>query len=216
MECLRFKAGAAFPYNAGRKLISLAGFLLLFAGTAFFIPAVSAQTIRVDATPDHATNSFRPTETLGAAVDRIPLAATDKIFTEPVLKQLLSAGWQTITYRQNTELYVEAWHWNPKGKWSESGDKGYFVGDSTPTELIRHSFGYPLPHQGFSRPDGTGYSRLTDGDADTYWKSNPYLSKAFTGEDDGLHPQWVVVDLVTLQDVNAIRINWTDPFARRY
>ena len=90
------------------------------------------------------------------------------------------------------------------------------MGDSTPTEFIRHSFGYPLPHQGFSRPDGTGYSRLTDGDPNTYWKSNPYLSKAFTGEDDSLHPQWVVVDLATPQDISAIRIHWTDPYARRY
>jgi F5/8 type C domain len=176
----------------------------------------SAQTIRVDITPEHATNTIRPTEALGAAIDRIPLAATDKIFTEPMIKQILSSGWQTITYRQNTELYVEAWHWNPKGKWSDAGEKGYFVGDSTPTEFIRHSFGYPLPHQGFSRPDGNGYSRLTDGDTETYWKSNPYLTKAFTGEDDSAHPQWVVVDLATPQDVNAIRINWTDPYARQY
>ena len=175
-----------------------------------------AQTIRVDTTPEHATNTFRPTESLGAAVDRISLAATDKIFTEPMIKRILSSGWQTLTYRQNTELYVEAWHWNAKGKWSDSGEKGYFVGDSTPTEFIRHSFGYPLPHQGFSRPDGTGYSRLTDGDTETYWKSNPYLSKTYTGEDDSLHPQWVVVDLATPQDVNAIRIHWTDPYARQY
>jgi hypothetical protein len=122
-------------------------------------------------------------------------------------KQILSAGWQTVTYRQNTDLYVEAWHW-----WSEAGDNGYFVGDSTPTEFIRHTFGYPLPHAGFSRPDGTSYSRLTDGDPNTYWKSNPYLSKTFTGEDDSLHPQWVVVDLARLQGINAIRIHWTDPF----
>ena len=176
----------------------------------------SAQTIRVDTTPEHVTNTFRPTEALGAGVDRIPLASTDKVFAEPVLKQILSAGWQTVTYRQNTELYVEAWHWNPKGKWSEAGEKGYFVGDATPTEFIRHSFGYPLPHQGFSRPDGTGYSRLTDGDTETYWKSNPYLSKAFTGEDDSLHPQWVVVDLAKPQDINAIRIHWADPYARQY
>ena len=187
--------------------------LLILAGC---VRTPWAQTIRVDITPDHVRNTFRPTETFGAGVDRIPLAATDKIFTEPMIKQILSAGWQTVTYRQNTELYVEAWHWNPKGKWSEAGDKGYFVGDSTPTEFIRHSFGYPLPHAGFSRPDGTSYSRLTDGDPNTYWKSNPYLSKAFTGEDDRLHPQWVVVDLATLQDINAIRIHWTDPYARHY
>lgn len=183
---------------------------------ALLLPQASPQTVRVDITPSHVTNTFRPTQALGAGVDRIPLAATDKIFTEPTIKRLLEAGWQTVTYRQNTELYVEAWHWNPKGKWSESGDKGYFVGDGAPTEFIRHSFGYPLPHDGFSRADGTSYSRLTDGDTNTYWKSNPYLSKAFTGEDDSLHPQWVVVDLATLQDVNAIRIDWTDPYARRY
>lgn len=181
-----------------------------------FVAEVTGQTVRVDITPEHLKNTFRPTEALGAGVDRIPLAATDKIFTEPMIKQILSAGWQTVTYRQNTELYVEAWHWNPKGKWSESGEKGYFVGDATPNEFIRHSFGYPLPHAGFSRPDGTGYSRLTDGDANTYWKSNPYLSKAFTGEDDSLHPQWVVADLATPQDINAIRIHWIDPYARQY
>jgi hypothetical protein len=191
----------------------LAPLILILAAT--FLEA-SPQTIRVDITPGHVANTFRPTETLGAGIDRIPLAATDKIFTDPMVKRLLSAGWQTVTYRQNTELYVEAWHWNPKGKWSESGDKGYFVGDSAPTEFIRHSFGYPLPHAGFSRPDGPSYSRLTDGDPNTYWKSNPYLSKAFTGEDDSLHPQWVVVDLATLQEINAIRIHWTDPYARHY
>src|SRR5262249_54538115 len=111
---------------------------------ATFAHELKAQTVRVDITPDHVVNSFRPTETLGAGVDRIPRAATDKVFSEPMIKQLLSAGWQTVTYRQNTELYVEAWHWNPQGKWSTSGNQGYFVGNATPTEFIRHSQGYPL------------------------------------------------------------------------
>jgi len=176
----------------------------------------AAQTVRVDATPGHSTNRFKPTEALGAGVDRIPLAATDKIFNGPALKQILSAGWQTVTYRQNTELYVEAWHWNPQGTWSEPGEKGYFVGDAKPAGFIRHSFGYPLPHAGFSQPDGHGYSRLTDGDVSTYWKSNPYLTKAYTGEDDTAHPQWVVVDLAGLQEISAIQIDWADPYARRY
>ena len=210
------EARSSFPAFDMTKVIRVVPFLLAFIAGSIFAPHARTQTIRVDITPDRVTNTFRPTEALGGAVDRIPLAATDKIFTEPMIKRILSAGWQTVTYRQNTELYVEAWHWNPKGKWTESDDKGYFVGDSTPTDFIRHSFGYPLPHQGFSRPDGTGYSRLTDGDTDTYWKSNPYLSKPFTGEEESLHPQWVVVDLAKPQDVNAIRIDWTDPYARRY
>jgi len=189
--------------------LALAAFLL-----SSILPALHAQTIRIDIS--HPVNSFRPTEALGAGVDRIPLAATDKIFTEPILKQILSTGWQTVTYRQNTELYVEAWHWNPKGTWSAAGEKGYFVGDANPTEFIRHSFGYPLPHAGYSQPDGRGYSRLTDGDTNTYWKSNPYLTKAYTGEDDSLHPQWVIVDLATSQQISAIRIAWADPYAKKY
>ena len=187
---------------------------LLILLASCILPALHAQTVRVDIS--HPVNSFRPTEALGAGVDRIPLAATDKVFTEPVLKQILSTGWQTVTYRQNTELYVEAWHWNPKGTWSAPGNQGYFVGDANPTEFIRHSFGYPLPHAGFTEPDGQGYSRLTDGDPNTYWKSNPYLTKAYTGEDDSLHPQWVVVDMATPQDINAIRIAWADPYATKY
>ena len=75
-----------------------------------------AQTIQVDIRPGHSTNTFKPTEALGAGVDRIPLAATDKIFTEPVLKQILSTGWQTVSYRQNTELYVEACTGTPKAR----------------------------------------------------------------------------------------------------
>lgn len=184
-----------------------------------FLPLLSyAQTIRVDAI--HETNHFRPSSALGAGVDRLPFGATDKLLSPVVLKQVLEAGWQTVTYRQNTELHVEAWHWNPHGTWSDpAGNKGYFTGDATPSEMIRHSYGYPLPHRGFTRNDGTerdGYSRLTDGDASTYWKSNPYLTKAFTGEVDSLHPQWVIVDLGSKQDVNAIRIAWGEPYARTY
>jgi len=178
-----------------------------------------AQTIRVDITSNHSGKSFVPTAALGAGIDRIPTAATDKVFTEPVIKQVLSAGWQPLSYRQNTELFVEAWHWNPRGTWSDSSGKGYFVGDANPTEFIRHSFGYFLPRRGFTRNDGTdrdGYSRMTDGDENTYWKSNPYLTKAFTGEDDSMHPQWVIVDLANSHPVNAIRISWAEPYARHY
>ena len=98
--------------------------------------------------------------------------------------------------------------------------KGYFTGNATPTtDAIRHSYGYSLQHRGFTRNGGTefdGFSRLDDGDLNTYWKSNPYLTKTFTGEDDSLHPQWVVIDLGKKQDVNAIRIVWAEPYARVY
>jgi hypothetical protein len=180
--------------------------------------AAPAQTIRVDAAPDHVVQSFSPTATLGAGIDRIATAATDKLFDARVRDRVLEAGWQTVSYRQNTELHVEAWHWNPTGTWSDPAGNGYFTGSAEPAAPIRHSFGYLLPHRGFTRNDGTesGYSRLTDGDIDTYWKSNPYLTRRFTGEDDALHPQWVTLDLAAPREVSVLRIAWADPYARRY
>lgn len=189
----------------------------LFAGA--LMKPLAAQTIRVDVTPSHATNVIKPTEALGAGVDRLPYGAADKLFNEETMKQVLAAGWQTVTYRQNTELHIEAWHWNPEGSWSDPAGKGYFIGSAAPTQFLRHSYGYPLPHRGVTHDDGTdfvGYSRLTDGDLDTYWKSNPYLTKHFTGEDDSQHPQWVFMDLSARRPITAIRIAWAEPYAKRY
>src|SRR6202023_2113850 len=113
-----------------------------------FAPA-GAQTIRVDVTPSHAANTIVPTKALGAGIDRLPYGAADKLFTETTIQQVLSAGWQTLTYRQNTELHTEAWHWNPQGTWSDPAGKGYFTGNAMPgTEMIRHSYGDPLAHRG--------------------------------------------------------------------
>jgi len=75
--------------------------------------------IQVDTTPAHATNRFVPNQTLGAGIDRIPVEAIDKGLVPGTLDQVFASGWQPVTYRQNTELAVEAWHWNPKGTWSD-------------------------------------------------------------------------------------------------
>ncbi len=182
--------------------------------------SAGAQTVQVDITPSHVVNTFRPLHALGSTVDRIPSNATDVFFRPDQISQIQQAGWGVISYRQNTDLFVQAWHWNQKGKWSDPSGKGYFVGDATPRrEMIRHSYGYSLPHRGFTRNNGTefdGFSRLDDGDVNTYWKSNPYLTSKFTGEDDSSHPQWVVINLEKPEPVNAIRIAWAEPFARVY
>jgi hypothetical protein len=187
---------------------------------AAFASGAAAQSIRVDATPNHATNTVVPAKALGAGIDRLPFGAADKLFNEASIQQVLSAGWQTVTYRQNTELHIEAWRWNPQGSWSDPAGQGYFTGSAEPGgESIRHSYGYPLPHRGVTRDDGTDtsdYSRLTDGDPQSYWKSNPYLTEAFTRERDAKHPQWVFFDLTARADVTAIRIAWGEPYARRY
>src|ERR1700746_844042 len=112
---------------------------------SFLAVSAAAQTVHVDATPSHSTNTVKPTEALGAGIDRLPYGAADKLFLDDTIKQILSAGWQTVTYRQNTELHVEAWHWNPQGTWSDPAGKGYFTGSATPGEPILHSYGYLLP-----------------------------------------------------------------------
>jgi hypothetical protein len=199
--------------NRSQKASSLLSVVLAFPFSA------RCQTVTVDITPSHVVNKFSPLRALGSTVDRVPSNATDVFFRPDQIQKVLSAGWGVISYRQNTDLFVQAWHWNPKGTWSDPAGKGYFTGDSNPTEMIRHSYGYSLPHRGFTRNGGTefdGYSRLDDGDADSYWKSNPYLTRAFTGEDDSLHPQWVVIAFDQPESVNAIRIQWGDPYARDF
>jgi hypothetical protein len=197
----------------GRFLTAVAFSAVLLAANA-----AHAQKVTVDADPAHVANTFSPVRSLGAAIDRLRTGTPDHLLKEPLLHEILGAGWQSVTYRQNTELMVEAWHWNPAGKWSNADkQEGYFVGNAEPAaEMIHSSWAYPLPHRGFSRGDGNGWSRLTDGDPNSYWKSNPYLTKAFTGEDDSLHPQWVMIDLGTKIDLNAIRIAWADPYAKKY
>jgi hypothetical protein len=196
----------------------LAGICTLICVLFLAADALFAQSVTIDAAPSHVVNTFSPPHALGAAIDRLRTGLADHVLTDPLLKEILNAGWQTVTYRQNTELMVEAWHWNPNGTWSDSkSQQGYFVGNAEPTsEMIRHSWAAPLPHRGFSRGDGNGWSRLTDGDPKSYWKSNPYLTHAFTGEDDSLHPQWVMIDLGSKIDVNAIKIAWAEPYAKHY
>ena len=183
--------------------------ILLFPGVCF------SQTVRVDSTAGKAI-PFDPDKALGSSLDILSAKHFEKVFSPETIQQSLSAGWGPITYRQNTELSIGAWHWNPSGTWSDAEHQsGYFTGHADPAGEIRMSYGYPLPHRGNTRNNGAshGYSRLTDGDAATYWKSNPYLSSEFTGENDARHPQWMVIDFGTPQSIDAIRISWADPYA---
>ncbi len=181
--------------------------------------ATDAEVVRVHAAPDQVVNSFDPDEAFATSMDIQSRESIDKIYTPENVRVCLSAGWGPISYRLHTPETIDYWHWNPKGRWSdEANQRGYFVGSSELAEPIRDSFGYSLPHRGCTHNGGTerGYSRLTDGDPKTFWKSNPYLAKAFTREDDSLHPQWIIVDLGEYYDVNAIRIDWCEPRATEY
>jgi len=170
------------------SFIRIPGVSTLLLSCAIFttLAPVTAQTIHVDVTAGKAI-AFDPDKAMGTSMDILLAKDMDAVFSEPVKKASLSAGWGPITYRQNTELTYNAWHWNQSGKWSDEKHKsGYFVGDAEPKGVLHESYGYRLAHRGTTRTDSgqAEYSRMTDGDAASYWKSNPYLTSKFTGEPD--------------------------------
>lgn len=175
--------------------------------------AGEAGTIRVDATPSHLINTFDPDSALGSSIDVLSRTGIDKVYTPHIIQESLSAGWGPISYRNNSELRISAWHWTENGTWSDAAHKsGYFTGSSELKEPIKYILPYALPHRGFA----TSGDRPVPGPNLTYWKSNPYLTSKFTGESDSLHPQWVVVDLKAEKPVNAVRIQWENPYATNY
>lgn len=197
------------------KASSAAATLLLLAVSGRPVPAQVA-TVRVDATTDHAINSFDPDQAIGSSIDVLSRAGIDKVHSPHIIQEALSAGYGPLTYRNNTELRMAAWHWNENGAWSDPVHKsGYFTSSTELKEPIRYILAYALPHRGFTRGGG-GASRTMDAGGAAYWKSNPYLTSKFTGESDALHPQWVVLDLGAAKPVSAVRIAWASPYARTY
>jgi hypothetical protein len=175
--------------------------------------AASVATVHVDTNAQHVLNSFDPDRALGSSVDVLSRSGIDKVYTPHILQESLSAGWGPITYRNNTELRMAAWHWTENGSWSDPEHKsGYFTGSTELKEPTRYILAYALPHRGFS----TSGDRPAQGPNLTYWKSNPYLTSKFTKESDALHPQWVIIDLRAPKPVNAVRIAWENPFAKVY
>jgi hypothetical protein len=160
-----------------------------------------------------------PSETLGAGVDGHEQGECARMFTDKNIAEMRSAGFGRLTYRLRTELAGEVWHWNPRGTWSDPVyQRGYWISDDSLAEPINLSYGYRLPRRGntIDQANDDGYSRIVDGDDESFWKSNPYLDSHFTGEPDNAHPQWVVIDLGADKPVNSIRIRWGAPYAQQY
>jgi hypothetical protein len=176
-----------------------------------------AFTVTIDTT--RPANRFVPSQALGAGVDGHELGETVRQLSPANIAAMRSAGLRPLTYRLRTELAGEAWHWNPKGTWSDAvHHQGYWTSDSKPAKPIKLSYGYRLPRRGntIDQANDDGYSRIDDGDPRTFWKSNPYLDEHFTGEENSLHPQWVMIDLGESKPINGIRIDWAEPFAKKY
>jgi hypothetical protein len=194
-------------------------FIGFLAATAS--PAADERSFVVSATvtTDQCVNKRNPKQSLGGGVDGHERGECARMLSEKNLTEMLSAGLGPLTYRLRTELAGEVWHWNPRGSWSdESHHCGYWTSSSSITNPINLSYGYRLPRRGntIDQANDDGYSRISDGDENSFWKSNPYLEPYFTGENDGAHPQWIVIDLGGVRPVNSIRIQWGTPYARQF
>src|SRR5262249_11295774 len=124
--------------------------------TGFFLTAsVLAQspdlTVHIDTTPDHQINSFDPDSALGSSLDVLSRRDIDRVHTPHIVQEALSAGWGPLTYRNNSELRMAAWHWNPAGTWSDATHQSaYFTGSTELKVPIRYILSYALPHRGFA------------------------------------------------------------------
>ena len=210
--------GAFLERNWLRNTATILAALQLTVATSTF-GGEKPLVISAVVSADHPVNRLVPTEALGAGVDGHEKGECAQMFTDNNITEMLSAGLGPLTYRLRTELGSEAWHWNPRGTWSDPVHNcGYWTSDNSLGEPINVSYGYRLPRRGNTtdQANDDGYSRIADGDSNSFWKSNPYLDSHFTGESDDAHPQWVVIDLGAPKLVNAIRIHWGTPYATRY
>jgi hypothetical protein len=186
------------------------------SGRVFLVHAQTAPqdaTVHVDITPRHILNTIYPDTATGAWMDDLSKTQVDNLSKPETIQGIKKLGWGSITMRNNSELRLSAWHWNENGKWSDPASKsGYYAGSAELGEPIHYGYSYSLPHREFMT---SGDEPLVEG-PQSYWKSNPYLTSRFTGESDALHPQWVVIDMGVARAVDAIHIQWVNPYAVVY
>lgn len=193
--------------------------LALLTGPARTEPAPPPQgRVDIDLGRSGLRNHFIPGQALGAGIDGGGQGDSARLLTTHNARAMRSAGLKPLTYRLRTELGIEAWHWGPEGTWSDPAHaQGYWVSSDHPRHPIMTSWGYALPRRGdtIDQANNVGYSRLTDGDLTTFWKSNPYLDRSYTGE-AGFRAQWFIVELGAPTPVNAVEIDWGTPHAIAY
>ncbi len=182
-------------------------------------PATATQAVKVVIQSQAAPlRRFIPDEALGGTFDGHSAGEIAPLFAPANMAAMQGAGVKSISYRLRTELAIQCWHWNDRGAFSgPDGAAGYWVADPAPGAPLGVTHGYRLPRRGSSsdQADDDGYSRILDGNPATFWKSNPYLDRHFTGEPNDQHPQWIAVRLGDVAAVNALEITWREPYATR-
>lgn len=161
---------------------------------------------------------FSADQAFGASIDGADSHEIAPMFRPINVAAMRGSGFSEMAYRLRTELANEAWHWSAQGHWSDPAHaRGYWTSDDGGDSRQLVTYGYRLPRRGntIDQANDDGYSRLDDGRVETFWKSNPYLDPTLSGEKVA-QPQWVVIELPKLVSVDAIRIVWQHPYARRY
>src|SRR5260370_20198943 len=101
------------PKPAPRMLITAIAIFSFMAQTGFAFAQSAgtgqAATVRVDATPGHAINSFDPDSALGSSIDVLSRTEINNVYTPHIIQEALSAGGGPITYPTNTQLRMPAW-----------------------------------------------------------------------------------------------------------
>lgn len=197
----------------------IAALLAMLAGSRAAVGqgARAVTSVTVDTT--RVVRRVGPAPVLGGAIDAHDTGLVDALWNPAALRAMRGVGLTQLTYRLRTELSVAAWHWNPRGRWSDAAHaQGYWTSDDAAGPPILASAGYDLPRRGntFDQAGQHDWSRLTDGQRATFWKSNPYLDTRYTGDDNAAHEQSVVVDLTHAVPINALRIAWAAPWATAY
>jgi len=180
------------------------------------LPPIPDQVV-VDLSAGKPLNIFRPDEAFGGGLDGMGRGEVAATYTPHNVKAMKAAGLARITYRLRTELGGQAWHWNPQGRWSDPAHaQGYWTSSDKPGAPILLSHGYDLPRRGMTNDNANndGYSRLNDGDAKTFWKSNPYLDSRYTKAP--ARPQWLAAELGQAKAIDAARLTWATPYAVDY
>ena len=191
--------------------LALAAGLCAGAAQAPLLDPVTIETARP-------LNTFAPDAALGAALDGMGAGDVERTLTPYNIARMREAGLKRVSYRTRPELGVEAWHWSDRGTWSDPARReGYWTGDDRTSAAPPVTWGYSLPRRGdtIDNANNRGYSRLDDGDPASFWKSNPYLDRHFTGL-SASRPQWIVLSFEKLTRFDAARILWGAPFARHF
>ena len=189
---------------------------LNLAPAAQVSPSLPAAQLTLALDVRRPTAHARPDRALGWSLDGGDAGESAPLFDPRNRARLRALARGPVSYRLRTELAGEVWHWSAYGRWSDGARRqGYWVGDARREDRASVSYGFRLPRRGDSRDEANddGYSRLDDGDATTFWKSNPYLARPFIGA--GLErPEWIKADLGTERPVDGLEVVWRDPFAR--